>query len=286
MCSIIRKGMAQIPPVKIGCIESKNTISTENQSFLLTKHNCKDTDILYLGGAYTYCINIQIMLQGSIYERFSDISICLLDHLYYNNLCSLSGGFQRNVDVQKIFRILISYIKKNYTYINKIKLKDYSTRECIDKSSINLYELYYILHGKTWYQSRYNAYLSPNDEKKFQESHKLFQSVKKMMDWNTMKQFIFGAEIPDFAENYYNETDTWQDFFTKMRNKMDIADFSVFVRPWISSFLSSVMKYDFTAPFYYIDIKDIPTINYKQDGGGYNKKRHTRKRRMFAPIVS
>jgi hypothetical protein len=101
-----------------------------------------------------------------------------------------------------------------------------------------------------------------------------------------MKKFIYGAEIPEFAENYYNETDTWQDFFTKLRDKMDIADFSVFVRPWISSFLYSVMKYDFTAPFYYIDIKDIPAVNYKQEGGYNKKSRHTRKRRMFAPIVS
>jgi hypothetical protein len=278
--------MAQIPPLKIACFETKNTIFIDNQSFLLTNHKCKDTEILYLGGSYTYCINIQIMLEGSIYERFGDITTCLLDHLYYSNLCSLSGGFQRNVDVQKIFRIILSYIKKNYKYITKIKLKDYSTRECIDKSSINLYELYYILHGKTWYQSKYNAYLMPNDEKKFEEYHKRFQAIKKTMDWNTMKQFIYGAEIPDFAEKYYNETDTWQDFFTKLKDKMDIADFSVFIRPWISTFLSSVMKYDFTAPFYYINIQDIPSMNYKQEGGYNKKSRYTRKRRLFAPIES
>ena len=62
---------------------------------------------------------------------------------------------------------------------------------------------------------------------------------------------------------------------------MGVGKFCEFVSPWISTFLFTLMKYNFTAPYYYIDIHNISNIDYKQEGGTL-KKSYTRSRKMFA----
>jgi hypothetical protein len=274
--------MASIPKVLPNQQEEVIRIQYNNIVFLLTVHKGSDTHIVYIGGPHTYCINFQIYLENSIYKNFIDINTCLLDHFYYDKLCSISGGFQRGVDTALIFHLGITYIKNNYSHIKKIKLKDYSTRECNNGYSINLYEKFYITKGKTWYQEKYGAYLSDNDAKKFETKHAQFNEKKQQIDWNTMKQFITTNILPNNIEEYYNGSKTWQEFFTKLESSMGVAAFGEFISPWISTFLSSVMKYDFTAPYYYIDINVIPNMNYTQVGGGVNKKQYTRKRKMFS----
>ena len=169
--------MAKIPKIRDGD-EIKETLVLGKQSFLLTIHKCKETHTLYMGGAHTYCINAIIFLPGSIYESYYDIKICTLDHLYYNELCSLSGG--AGIDVQKIFHFLFSYIKNNYNYITTIQLKDYSTRTCDNGSTVNLYEKYYITNGITWYQSKYKAVLRNNDLQTFLDADAKFQNRKSV----------------------------------------------------------------------------------------------------------
>lgn len=274
--------MASIPKLLINQQEEKSKIHYKSKVFLLTVHKGADTHIIYIGGPHTYCINFQLYQENSIYKQFMDVNTCLLDHFYYDKLCSISGGFQRGVDTALIFHLGISYIKKNYPYIKKIKLKDYSTRECDNGYSINLYEKFYITKGKTWYQDKYGAYLSDTDQQRFETKHIQFNEKKQQIDWNTMKQFIISDILPNNIEEYYNQSNTWQEFFSKLEKNMGVAVFGEFIAPWISTFLSSVLKYDFTAPYYYIDINNISNMNYTQMCGGVDSKKYTRKRKMFS----
>lgn len=274
--------MAAVPKPKGD--EIKNKISIHNQTFLLTIHKSEETHTLYLGGAHTYCISVIILMPGSIYERFTDISICTLDHYYYHELCSLSGGFRRGVDVQRIFNIIFSYINDNYKHIKTIQLKDFSTRTCDNNTTMNLYEKYYITKGITWYQSKYKAYLNEKESEKFKKADIEFQKKKKEISYDTMKRFM--TNVPNNAEKYYEESETWKDFFSSIENSMGVAKFCEFISPWISTFLLNIMNYDFTAPYNYIDIKNISYLNYKQEGGSISKKNYTRSKKMFASKIS
>lgn len=278
--------MAAVPNLLAIQQEEITRIQYKSKVFLFTIHKGPDSHILYIGGAHTYCINFQIYTENSIYKSLIDVNTCLLDHFYYNYNCSISGGFQRGVDTLLIFNLGVSYIKNNYKHVKKIKLKDYSTRECDNGYSINLYEKFYITKGKTWYQGRYGAYLSDADQMKFETRHNQFNEKKNGIDWKTMQKFIPVKELPPNIETYYNESNTWQLFFSKLEAEMGVASFAEFIAPWISLFLSSMMKYDFTALYYYIDIDKLQTFNYSQVGGGINRKKYTRKRKMFSPKLS
>ena len=282
--------MGTIPHLKSGIHEEIKVLEQE-KSFRLTIHRSDSSHMLYLGGAHVYCISFQIYLPDSIYVSFQSTSIALLDTFYYHNLCSLSHSFLRGIDTKQIFDIMISYILDNYPFINTIKLKDYSSRTCDNGVSINLYEKFYITTSKTWYQLKYNAYLDEKYETMFQARHKEFTEVKQVLLWKDMKRFIISDRLPENIQEYYETSFTWQDFFTKLEKQMGTSEFSIFIAPWISSFLSTLFKFDFRAPFYYIDIKNsknsknIKIVNYKQVGDYKSKKKYTRKNKMFAPLL-
>lgn len=283
--------MACIPSVRPSVEKEKHILTIKNgtkpiKEFLLTIHKSADTHILYLGGEHTYCIEIQVYLPGSIYERFTNIEDCILANLYYNKLCSLSGGFQRGVDTTLILQTMVSFIRNTYPFVKRLQLKDYSTRKCDESLSINLYEFYYIQYDKTWYQRTYGAYRGESDERVFSEANTIFQEKKKEISWDIFIQFFKDAPYDlDKAEHLYLNTDSWQAFFIEWRILFpDIASFCIFLQPWLSGFLKALMKYDFTAPYYYIDLANMPDIQYliKIRGGGKRIKKQTRNKRLFA----
>jgi hypothetical protein len=275
--------MSTIPKVLEGQVEDIFQVKYNTKVFLFTIHKSKDTHVLYIGGPHTYCINFQIYLKDSVYKDYIDVSTCLLDHFYYNHLCSISGGFQRGVDTGLLFQLGVSYIQNTYPHVSRLKLKDYSSRECNNGYTVNLYEKFYITTGQTWYQKRYHAYLNETDKRRFEIRDREFTMQKAKIDWNTMKKFIGSSELPNLIESIYNTTTTWQDFFSELETKMGVSEFSEFISPWISAFLSSTLKYDFTAPFYYIDFNTIQQLKYTSMVGGVRKLGFTRRRKMVSP---
>jgi hypothetical protein len=279
--------MSTIPPTRDGIISETHILKFGSKEFLLTIHKSSNTHNLYLGGSHTYCINILIYLPESTYVMLglNNPRECSVEHFYYSNLCSFSGGYQRGVDTSLIFNLMIAFIKKNYQIITTVKLKDYSTRECDNGGNVNLYEMYYILYGKTWYQAKYNAYLLPKDLDNFTNSDRNFQEKKNLIGWTNFKEMpIWPDDIDlDIIEEYYNTTDTWQDFFSKIRDYITISSFCSFILPWITEFLKSTMKYNFQAPSYYIDILMIKNVGYTHVGGN-KRRRNTRCRKLFAPV--
>jgi hypothetical protein len=276
--------MGTIPPLKSGSVEQKEYIVKGSQTFLLTIHKSSTNHILYLGGPHTYCISAQVYLPDSIYARFMDISEVLLDHLYYHHLCAVVGSFKRGIDTQLIFTLLFNYISQHYEHVKTVKLKDYSTRACDTGSSINLYEKYYITTGKTWYQQKYSAYLKEADLAVFTAKDLAFQELKSKITWNAMKQFISTKDVPKFTQQLFESSETWQKFFSALEREMGVSEFCSFISSWISAFLTSLLNYDFTAPYYYIALDTIPSVEYTiQKGGTLRRTAYTRKRRYISP---
>ena len=78
----------------------------------------------------------------------------------------------------------------------------------------------------------------------------------------------------------YTSTQTWQDFFTTLRNKISISKLCIFISPWIKTFWNTFFKFKldtvkfkfmFSNPELQNKLKYTIT-EYKQTGGKYTRK--------------
>jgi hypothetical protein len=281
--------MANYPPIKSTSIEHSYIIQSENKSYILRTRESSDTILIYIGGYQKYCIECQIFTENSFMKRIKDITIGDLPHVYYNEGCAINQRFIRGDDTKRILRLLIAFIRNTYPNIRGLMLYDESYRECDDGLTVDLAIMYYILHGKTWYMSTLDAKIAyESDLKYFNECEANFHRLKNEMPWEQMNEFITVALPIDekSIKNIYNTSETWQVFFTNIRNHIGISDFCSFIAPWIKTFMKTLFKFDFGKVKYIISLdsdKHIPLLSYhlepyKQKGSGFYKK-YTQKNR-------
>ena len=275
--------MPPLPDKRNDMIEKRYKIQVDNHSYVLTVRSSDTSILLYIGGRYNYCLECQLFTKDSFMAKFSDISIGDLPHVYHENECKLDQPFLHGVDTTRILYLLISYISNTYPDIKGLTLIDKSYRDCDDGQSVDLAVMYYLLHGKTWYMSVVGAdFLSIQDKQKFQKAEESFTSLKNTLSWDEFKQFItVKLPLPETElQHMYTSTQTWQDFFTTLRNKISISKLCIFISPWIKTFWNIFFKFKldtvkfkfmFSNPELQNKLKYTITEN-KQTGGKYTRK--------------
>lgn len=276
--------MAKYPPKKQGVLENTHIIYAENKSYVLKIRESPDTILLYIGGYTHYCLECQIYTEKSFMKRIKDITIGDLSHVYYNENCAIHQTFIRGDDTKRILRLLVSYLQNTYPKIRGFTLNDESYRECDDRQTVDLAIMYYILHGKTWYMTTLDAnFLNESDAKRFHECESQFNQYKQTMTWENMNEFIT-VKLPidePKMKLLYESTETWQTFFTSIRNTIGISKFCSFIAPWIKTFMKSLFKFDFgsvkfitlfNSP-YHTPLLEYSIQPYTHQGG----KKYTRK---------
>lgn len=283
--------MGTIYKPKMGTQEIIKTIRiSPTKSFKLTGHINDDMITFFIGGKDKYCIEIQIFPITSSFNKYYDITNGNLAQIYYDMGCSLEGGWE---DTNIIIRLAISLIKREFPHVKTLTFKDTSEKECISEDSISgqfvqLSEMYFILNGKTWYEENFGAYLEEKFKKQFNEATTKFQNFKKEISWEDFKIFIT-VNLPFNEVNFktiYNESDTWQNFFSIIKNKIGIGKFCVFISPWLHNFLDKFLNFNFMVVKYVlpIDNSKLKIINFTisdyKVGGNYTRRVYIKKRSL------
>ena len=267
--------MSTIIPPKGSTPPIIKTLKYDKKSFKLTIYETEDCITFFIGDGNLFCIDAFLYKKDSRFSRIPGFNLneAVLSHIYYNSECTLN-----------ILKLLISYIKDTYTHVTSINLNDTSFRECDNGQIVELSEMSYVRTGRTWYESHFNAKLKDKDRDAFLKIEKTFQDKKKIITWDMMKNFISG-DLP-LAENVmreiYDTSETWQDFFGGLSNKIGISKFCIFVAPWLHRFILSTMDYNFSNVKYTIDITNIPYVNYTVTNQQQGGKRTTLKKRVNA----
>lgn len=277
--------MASYPPKKYGSSEHIYIIHSESKSYILKIRKTPDTILLYIGGPTKYCLECQIYTENSFMKqvRGIDIRIGDLSHVYYNEDCSINQKFIRGDDTKRILRLLIAYLQKTYPKIQGLTLNDESYRECDDGQTVDLAIMHYILHGKTWYMSTLDVkFLNESDAKRFYECETRFNQYKNSLTWENMNEFItVKLPIEESKMKYmFETTQTWQDFFTSIRNTIGISNFCSFIAPWVKTFMKTLFKFEFGSVKYitmFNSPKHQPLLEYSIQpytiqGGKYTRK--------------
>lgn len=282
--------MATYPPMKTSLQETKYTIRSENQSYVLTVRQSQDSIFLYIGGHHTYCLECQLFTQDSSMKRYFDTSIGDLSHVYYNEACAINSKFKRGDDTNRILKLIISYVSQNYSYIRGLSFMDERYRDCDTGGTVDLANMYYCLHGKTWYMSKLDAtFLHEKDKLAFEKAHADFTTLKTTLPWNIVNEYITTRLPMDESklQTLYETTSTWQEFFSAIEKEIGISEFCGFIAPWIKGFLNRFFKFDM-GRVKFITFLDSPKhkpllqydlLPYSQKGGKYTRKAPKRRAR-------
>lgn len=280
--------MPPLPDKRNDMIEKRYKIQVDNHSYVLTVRSSDTSILIYIGGRYNYCLECQLFTKDSFMARFSDISIGDLPHVYYENECKLDQPFLHGVDTTRILYLLVSYIGNTYPDIKGLTLIDKSYRDCDDGQTVDLAVMYYLLHGKTWYMSVLGAdFLSIQDKTQFQRAEEIFASIKQSLSWDEFKQFItVKLPLPESElKNMYISSQTWQEYFSNLRNRISISKLCIFISPWIKTFWNIFFKFKLdTVKFKFLfntpelqNRLQYTITEYKQTGGKHTRRNKVRK---------
>jgi hypothetical protein len=175
----------------------------------------------------------------------------------------------------------LTYISINYKNISSLYFTDASNRECDNGERVNLAHMMFILHGKTWYEKNYGAFLKDDALKTFNMYNEKFKKRKTETSWDTLTSIIPALShtiIPEeeLKTNYEN-SETWQDFFKTIFEKIEISNFCQFVQPWLEKFMTyffkgTLMNLQYNIPIIDYDI-DYTESLYQRGGQKYTRRR-------------
>lgn len=280
--------------------KEKHTVTKEiikmpnGTQFLAALYESIDTITIYFGGETTYCVEIQVNKEGSIFSRLPtfDLSEGILTQVYYNEACAVNRPFMRGIDTQTLIRVAIHYTNTKYPYITKLMLNDKSYRECDNSKTIDLAYSEYLLHGKTWYMRNFDAvFKNPANAILFETESKKFQSMmKNTITWEMMYVIMNYTDIlpPLQLKEYFDTSDTWQQFFRKIRDVIGAGEFCEFLVPWFKQFLTTFLNFRFESYPYILNLsspklQNLPeytTIKYQEGGKRKTRKNYRKKKTM------
>ena len=270
----MRKRDGLIPPKKEWQTEINKTITIGKKKLKMVIHESnKDIDI-YIGGHDIYCIHATLM-------KRDNISVGYLHKVRYDSVCSLENDFVRGIDTSLIIKLLLTYIARNYPNVKSISFSDTSSRECDNGERVSLANMTFIIHGKTWYQKNYGAFLKDKALETFNSYNKDFQKQKIETDWDTLTSVIPQLCYTNIPEEelkaIYESSKTWQDFFKSISEKLNISNFCEFVQPWLDKFMNYFFKHYMHGFQYNMPIVDYG-IEYAENQYQRGGQKYTRRR--------
>lgn len=219
----------------IGLKGIRHQLKMDNRTIILTTYETETSITIYLGGAKHWCIHCDLIKEnGRIKEEGYLIKI------RYDLLCSVEENIQHGGDITKLLNLLIQYINNIYPEVKYLLFNDLSTRRCDNGYNTNLAVMTYLYSGKTWYEKNFGARISLNSKDTLDEIIKEFNKSKNQ-PWNIIRDTIYNYKDLPYSEKeieeMYNKSNTWQEFFGAINDKIKINNFCIFISSWIDSFI-------------------------------------------------
>lgn len=158
--------------------------------------------------------------------------------------------YSSNIELLNEF---LKYIKKNYSYIEEIKLNDKTYIPCNKDDSLDLLSYYIALYGKTWYEDKYKAY-SKDNYSLYKEQIKNYVSkeFKSKISWDLFyaKYILLGNNFTkniinnniEVCKNMYEKSNTFPDFFKSINKKVERKYKCYFFKFWLEQLINDNIK--------------------------------------------
>ena len=249
---------------------NRNVLKIDNHSIIQTIYETNSTIHIYLGGVQRWCIHSTIHKENNRIKEEG-----FLVKIRYDMLCSVEEKIQAGGDINKLLNLLIQYIHDTYPEVKYLSFSDLSTfrekgiaepsglgtRRCNNGSNVNLAVMTYMYSGKTWYEKNFGATIAKQSKNALDDIIIKWNKSKIQTHWSIVKDMIYNYKTLPFTEKELEELydhkelseqelvsiykdvsvakiTSWKDFFEPIFKKIGIAQFCIFVSPWLDSFIS------------------------------------------------
>jgi hypothetical protein len=224
-------------------------LKIDNHTVILTVYESLSDIDIYLGGVKRWCIHCSIHKDNNKIKQEG-----FLVKIRYDMLCSVEEKIQSGGDITKLLKLLIQYIYDTYPDVKFLSFNDLSRRRCDNDSTVNLAVMTYLYSEKTWYEKNFDASIAQQSYHVFDDIIKKWNKSKIETPWHVVKSLIYNYNSIPFTEQeletLYDYKDlsvtktrdeikisSWKDFFKPIFTKIGIAQFCIFISPWLDKFI-------------------------------------------------
>jgi hypothetical protein len=183
-----------------------------------------------------------------------------------------------------MIKTLINYIKNTYPNVTALTFNDMSTKTCDDGSSVSLAAMKLFTDGETWYETHFDISLDTYNKSLYETIKKTINEKKRELSFDKFSIYSNIASLPiqnDKLRTIYEESDTWQKFFSEIRNIVGISKLCIWLSKnnWFDIFLHTILKVNIASILFMLDIKQYDNITYRlinNIGGKYKFSRKNR----------
>lgn len=220
---------------------------------------------IYFGGKKD-CVTIYV-------QKNTAIQIATLSGVNYNEHC-VDGGISEILPrgyTAMMVKTALSFVLKKFKHINTFELIDASYIECAKRITVPLNTLYIAKTGKTWYESKFGAYI--DNERQREQYH---AAIKRL---NALSIDDLPNLIENFVKRYRMQMLKMNDRLfqslldtltskaakhTKMRGllgEMSSTLDCLAMDKWLDAYLHSIHKFDFNNTLWIIPKSTITAID-------------------------
>jgi len=225
-------------------------------------------------GGIKQCINISVY-KDDVDPNINGISFdkkCSKDA----DMISGEGTASRAQRAVEMTKIAIKFVKAIFPDVRNFMLKDHSKITCEYNNTVPLYYFYLIKHGKTWYQSKFNAKpFNKDDIQLIKEAVDYMKNEPMLQLEEFNKKYIVGSKcrlknFVNFIKEIYNKSKSYHEFINTLISENDCASRAQcagILQYWFSYFFSKHCTFNFGESLWVISSKTIekwPEITYKE----------------------
>jgi hypothetical protein len=243
-----------------GSIEKKYSKKT----MIITTYETINTIIIYIGSYDIYCIDVQLLkdnISGTVNTGY-------LTKARWDSICSLNEPFGNGIDTIIMIRALVMYIKDHYSNVKYLLFNDKSTKTCDDGNSVSLAAMKFLTDGKTWYEDHFDISFDDFNKSIYEKIKKNIITIKNQLSFDTFSMYsnIKYLNISDdILREAYNNSNTWQGFFSFIRNKIGISKLCIWLsrNNWLDIFLNTILKMNLSSIQFMLNIKQYDNMSYR-----------------------
>lgn len=292
-------------------IKGGGSITNQINDFIITQRylpNYDDINIftknieIFVGGT-DQCLHAIINYENKVNNNNNfyknDKNVAILEYFGYSKRCNIHKDLEKTTGTQRMMNSFFKYIKKHHPDIKYIKLQDETNIDCNDVK-INLYQLYILKYGKSYYEKHFNFNISTEDNnkdniKKYYENIELAKIIT--IDKNEIKKHLLNIyknmnEIKDTIKNNYITLKIIDNFLSDIKDGELVRTFLLRYKPTdeFCNIFKDFIEFIFTKKLNRIStliyVKQINIFNYRKSLSKRTnilKKQHskfTRKRQI------
>ena len=220
------------------------------------------------GGTMRGCVTMTVQTPNAAWAsdpRFAfferDKHLALISWIGYGRRCNLTNDMPGGEGTRKMVQAAMTFVLQRYPWITAFKLTDASTFVCVESFEMNLADVSWVTHGKTYYERHFGAsLLEPNLAAAYAaDTARLNGSLPEFADFAQLARL---SSVPrdkiELLKKAHSGAATYRDLFARLKAECG-ARYCDALHPWLAGFVVTMSRHPYWSSYWV-----IPAANVRQ----------------------